>query len=1845
MTKTIQETIKQLHTSLRDYIEATYHISDPALIEQRKELLDKPGVIHQVPYIESTPKYKSGITFASMKGLPPATLEIYQLLSKADGELPQLLYDPPYKHQSESIEGCLINGRNLLIMTGTGSGKTESFLLPILGKLANEAKSSPKSFGGDFGVRALVLYPMNALVNDQLGRMRSLFGDPRVVKAFQGWAGRPPRFARYTSRTPYAGMRSGKKDSSKLMPFDDFYVEIQRLKDGPSSDEQRQAETIFKQLKARGKWPAKPDLPAWFGKKGSPWQDRKSRKYLRAVTLPNDTELLTRHEVQVTAPDLLVTNYSMLEYMLMRPIERPVFDQTKEWLRRNPHEKFLVVLDEAHLYRGAAGAEVGLLLRRLRDRLDIPPARFQVICATASFTDKDYAADFGAQLAGVPASTFTPIIGDLDLRSPDGTGAAIDAKILASIDIATFNEGTHPETRTEAVKPFLNHQGVTPTGDYERDLYEALKAFAPLGRLVNKTMKQAMPVFELGKELFPGVGQHAEEAVSALLTLGSAAKKEPNGPSLLPCRIHSFFRGLPGLWACLDPNCSKVPERERSGICGKLYGQPREQCDCGSRVLEFYSCRYCGTAYARAYTDDVDSPTALWSEAGRRLRMDGGETDAMLCLDLLLEPPSLPDKAEIADYDLETGRLNPNQHSGRMRSVYLRRNRIAPAVDEDGEQSRGADSRGQFAPCACCGKTAKFGQSYVQDHQTKGDQPFEALVSTQIQIQPSSPVAASKFAPLRGRKVLVFSDSRQVAARLAPNLQMYSVRDSLRPLIVWGYRELGKSTALRALLSLEDVYLAVLLASKKLGVRLRPELKQHETFDGEEAVEAAVASGVASSENGLLTLGMQFRSERPPEALLDDIINTIQNPFLGLEPLALASLREVAAITDGLAKLPDIPGIADTPATKIELTRAWLRCWRNYGFWLNAMPTSWFMRPRTQGTSVRGKKGKGKFDDMDTILTDRGARKIFNDYWTPELLKFFCQDASGFLKLQGSKLALQFDGSWVRCSSCKSIHRPVSTIAHCLDCGRPTVAPLDPANDTAFLARKGYYRAPAMASLAEPPRQPMALIAAEHTAQLNSPQNEDVFSKAEENELLFQDVSVTWGRDASRASAIDVLSSTTTMEVGIDIGALSGVALRNMPPGRANYQQRAGRAGRRGNAVATVVAFGSADSHDEHYFVKPDAMIRGDVVDPKLTLNNPDITQRHIRAFLLQNYHQDRLPDVDAAQNHDLFSVLGEVADFRNGTAILNRADFAKWLQKNKDELRERIGTWIPGELSEKDREELLDGFVDDCLKAVDRAIKFDSAMATASKDEETEEGEEAAQEGEEKPIRNTETGKLLDRLLYSGVLPRYAFPTDVATFHVFDRARSSKFRAVMRFAPSQGLPIALSQYAPGKQIWISGKCYSSGAIYSPMRDDRDDAWEGKRLYWECNVCEFAQTTEFEPEDKGVTLDCPACGTTHSFGPSQSWLRPPGFAHPVDVEEVTSPDDVPETSYATRAKLTMKTPDQDGEWTVVNPRVGALEVRDHLLVSNSGPKNDGYSYCLKCGRIEAATEEKPILFAAHPKPYPDEKEPICSGDRTAQHIVLGTDFITDVVLFSLRVASPLQLMPGQYPTDVALRTVSEALAKAACELLEIEPGELMAEYRPALTRDGRLGKEAEIFLYDTLPGGAGFSSQLVNRGKELFEYALHLMKTCPEQCDASCYRCLRSFKNKFEHGLLDRHVGAELLEYLLTGHFPSFNAKRLESSTKLLLADLRRQGRTDILYKENESLTVDGQDVVAPILAERGGKKFIVALAAPLTSAYPADPKLAAIKGGSVPLIVENELLARGNLPATTRSVEARLTL
>ena len=262
---------------------------------------------------------------------------------------------------------------------------------------------------------------------------------------------------------------------------------------------------------------------------------------------------------------------------------------------------------------------------------------------------------------------------------------------------------------------------------------------------------------------------------------------------------------------------------------------------------------------------------------------------------------------------------------------------------------------------------------------------------------------------------------------------------------------------------------------------------------------------------------------------------------------------------------------------------------------------------------------------------------------------------------------------------------------------------------------------------------------------------------------------------------------------------------------------------------------------------------------------------------------------------------------------------------------------------------------------------------------------------------------------------------------------------------------------------------------------------------------------------------------------------------------------------------------------------------------------------------------------------------------TDRATVLGTDFISDVLLVSISVRHPLTLRPGLLATDVALRTISEALTKAACRSLELETNELQAEYRPALTAAGREGREAEIYLYDTLPGGAGFAKRAGELGLAVFEEALQILEECPDDCDRSCYRCLRSYKNKFEHELLDRHLGASLLRFLIHGSDPTMDPGRLESSTTLLFEDLRRQDLDGVTVERNHILALpDLGTVTAPIYMKRAdGHEFIIGLHGPLTPDTPPNDVLREVREScpSVSVLLRDELLVRRNLPAATKLV------
>lgn len=261
--------------------------------------------------------------------------------------------------------------------------------------------------------------------------------------------------------------------------------------------------------------------------------------------------------------------------------------------------------------------------------------------------------------------------------------------------------------------------------------------------------------------------------------------------------------------------------------------------------------------------------------------------------------------------------------------------------------------------------------------------------------------------------------------------------------------------------------------------------------------------------------------------------------------------------------------------------------------------------------------------------------------------------------------------------------------------------------------------------------------------------------------------------------------------------------------------------------------------------------------------------------------------------------------------------------------------------------------------------------------------------------------------------------------------------------------------------------------------------------------------------------------------------------------------------------------------------------------------------------------------------------------------MLGNDFKTDIALFSLPLTDPFRLLPGSIEAESALRTVCEALAKAACQTLDIEPGEVLAEYRPALTENGTSGHEVEIFLYDTLSGGAGFSTEFVVRASELFERAQSLLASCPEGCDASCYRCLRSFRNRMEHSLLDRKLGIQLLEHALNGGYPAYPPERAHRSLDLLARDLERQYRAEFSFARNVLRNdVTAGIVLIPIVATRlaTGAETWIALCSPLAPNIPSDLTLQKLSPQGLAILeCANDLIIRRHLPDAILRLQSNL--
>ena len=1788
----VQEIADALRSRLQRYIEAAYYLRDQSVVEERRILLSEPDAITRKPFIETTPSYALGLPYSKLN-IPTA---IGDTLSELAGWEPGLgIFPHPYRHQAEALEAFFTGQHDLIVSTGTGSGKTETFLLPIIGSLIDEAAQRPKSFLLS-GCRALLLYPMNALVSDQISRLRRIIGDARLRKLFQERYKRHPRFGMYTSRTPYPGQRDSNKDHRHLSKLLSYYLnlEAEALRDGPTSKKA----LLVDELRQRGRWPAK-DLESFFGKPGDRWERR-------LQTQPDDSELLTRHEMQISCPDILITNYSMLEYMLMRPIELSIFDQTRSWLASNPSNNLILVIDEAHLYRGTAGAEVAYLIRRLQARLDIPRERMRCILTSASLgPDQTVEADvqtFAKALTGTLSThgrSFRLIRGYREPRPEAQAGTAQQAQALALFDKEAFSQHVHkPEKAYQAVAALSEAIGwPTPALASEHHLrtylYKQLYGFGPAELLILESTGQAKALETLAECIFPGSDSNvALQATEALLTLGTYAHNRQM--PLLQTRIHLLFRGLPSLWACVNQHCTaRLSQTSLQHVLGRIYTEPRTQCECGARVYEMLVHRDCGAVFLRAFGEG-DSPNFYWHEAGRMQHTDQPLQEHWLIVEQPLRRQEQQGLIEPFWMDTTTGRvaIDPPADLDHYHQMWRSASRAAVS-DKDNEQDSEAGASYLFSQCPVC---ARRTPDKILDLATRGERPFANLVHEQFLSQvPSRPFSADL--PNGGRKVLLFADGRQKAARLARDLPREVEFDTFRQAIalaVWRLENVGREPTLG-----QTLYTAFVSVCHDLRLHFFDQEDNSQTQllndmrDFDRFYDADLGIALNEEETPFSSIPMRYRQH---------LFDQIANPFYSVYSLATIIVKPSKSSLRKLKRTIT----ATLPAAVTEeletITTFWLQILLERGAFDKSLPST--VRDRVTAYARPPKTG-AVLRDLEKILVE--ASKMSSEQMKQlrtALYDVFTEqgESLAYLKPTTLRFELAFDKTWLKCTACGNVqHAPL--LGRCAICGDQTLVQLAP-DDPIVTARYNYYREP----LREVLRgiRPAHLTAEEHTAQLSQRDSGAVYATTEEFELRFQDIAL--GDDKP---PVDVLSCTTTMEVGIDIGSLVAIGMRNVPPQRENYQQRAGRAGRRGSAISTVVSYADSGPHDHFYYHHPEGMIAGDPRRPLLSIERQTLARRHICAYLLQTFFHEQLDELSIAERNNLMgerrhllTALGSKAEFFSTDGALNFNAFQSWVNAHvyspDGRVARKAALWLPDEIAAGGMSSKM-AFVAETAKELINKLSELGPLQEQQDSPPTEQN------------RSDEPKGLLDTLFDAGLLPSYAFPIDLVSFYVFGRDGD---QVIIKERPQQSKVQALSEYAPGRLLVINKETYRVGGIYvfngGHDRPAQKLFEHPLQSYIYCPSCTYVRLEPLRGREH-----CAICQEELRMG---EMLDPPGFS-PANGRPVGERDREQEISYSAGAQLPLPlASDQliwhDGAWP--NIRYSYAEGQRFVIV-NRGPDAEGFTVCEECGATWP-TANAPRRNV-HERPYlvpPRFGSGRCCGALHAAPVYLGTTFRSDLLLIRATLQAPFIYLPHAPWLQDALRTTAEALALAASRTLDVDPAELSAGHRLLpLNLDGNAC--FDLYLFDTASGGAGYAAEAGAEIETILKIALDVVESCPRQCERSCTRCLRHYGNRFWHSTLDRKLASQILRHLIYGETPTpltFDEQYQQ------LMPLRR-------FLELEGWQCSSSEQ-APLLVQQGYQQLMVGTFHALLEQAP--PQKAGLSGSR--MVMLRDYIVNRDLPA-----------
>jgi len=1746
----------------RMYIESAFPFKDEFLQQDRRALLENGTLLSQPPLVEPNPQYSSsGKTLAeAVKDLG----EEYEGLTELGR--PIMGGFELYAHQYESLVATLRDRKDIVVTTGTGSGKTECFMLPLLGEIARDSKTWPAMLephedrywwhrrpihwqsqwthsgrlggNGQHAMRAMVLYPLNALVEDQMRRLRSALDSPET----HAWLNENRRdnrilFGRYTGNTPVAGAHPGTGNGGSIVQKLAKYLRIAEREDAKVAEAAKAVPQV--------------------------------RYHFQNIT---GGEMWSRWDMQTTPPDIMITNYSMLNIMLMREVEGPIFESTKQWLAQSERNVFSLVIDELHSYRGTAGTEVAYILRLFLDRIGLNPDSPQLrIMATSASMDED-PGSFLEEFFGRKRASFTII------RDSQQAEDAVPIQPFTEHSVMFSSFADHVQTDTlagmsppdkermqEGAEKLIKELSGTDAGnklDFPRTMdhrlrqlgvVEAIRAACGSG----EGRARATRLEAIDRALFPEEKHEPEHSASKAmrgLLLALSYGKQANGTATLPMKSHLFFHNLQNIWVCSDPECTyarKADGNESGRTVGALHGYHRVTCQCGGKVLDLLVCSVCGEVFLGGYrtNGEANGMEFLTADMPDIERMPDAVNIFQKHGDYAIFYPKQEDPVGPNGRDSKNYRWLNSACSWHEASLEVNTGLLCKPRAMEGKTVNGwvyvinDGDRPALPPiCPACGADRRRASNFpspIRSHRTGFQRASQVLAASLIREINVGDIEQSG-------KLVLFSDSRQDAAKLSAGMELDHYRDMVRVTLIHSHqafidnfaatirhisRRYDDDGELKDFMKTANPEFSFEYEDLNADAQRAKEFRKvHKTYyqaiqdialgDGDE-VDPDIKAEIKWSIS-------QYPNVVPFPSLRDDVFARLA--AIGICPggprATYARYKDDKVWYDWWKCFDwNRPGqvLSQTnPAqdNHVKLLKESLMREIIHAIFSNAVRTFESFGLGYATFRPEGDPDKAVVQGINALIRSLCLKRHFK-YWTDfipengdvellarhnqyfgtsgiELQEIITQLTRSKVGIRGeSCIGVHPDYLWLylpshnveegyKCSHCGAFYMEKGG-GYCIECINQPLQEgmVDPSMD--------YYR-----YLSQSSGGAFRLHCEELTGQTD-------LSDKSGRQRWFQGVFLD--DEVRETMGIDLLSVTTTMEAGVDIGSLQAVEMANMPPRRFNYQQRVGRAGRRGAALSIALTFCRGRSHDDFYYQLPEKITGDPSPPPYLDMNREEIIKRVVVKECLRRAFQ-AIPQhfiEDACGQDKQESVHGAFGTVEGWPAL--RPHVARSLNGiNAEEIREIADCLSRGTAWYEDND-----FYAWAEKFIRQQVivEIDNKVAASS----------------------DRTGALSELLASQGLLPMFGFPTN--TRLMFTKIPRKGFP----WPPEHGtvdrqLDVAISQFAPGSETVKDKLVHKSAGVVElvPAGDrvavktgfrpslDRDNGKLGL-----CSSC-FAVIPKNEPtgplhaKDEQIVEECEVCGEqTMRIVDAR---EPSGFftdEHPKEFEGVFEfvPHASRPTVYMDQVELSSV---ED-----VNVRIAGQQCR--LVTINDNAGIGGFDF------VEHSLENTIGEGAYKVQGKGDEGKP-------AYRVALLSEKITDVFLFDM-----LEWPEGVFADPMTVEgraawySFAFTLRIAVASTLDIDPQELSAGFR-TVRQNGRAAGQG--FLSDTLDNGAGYCRWLENVTN--FKNIMHLCvpgisgdiankwleSSHTSGCDTSCNRCLRDYSNLPYHGLLDWRLALDM---------------------------------------------------------------------------------------------------------------------